>query len=193
MPFKLILGSKSPRRSELLKKADLQFEQRTADLEEIYPKSLALREIPVYLSELKAKHLMSGLADDELLLTADTIVLQDGKVFEKPADAADAVKMISTLSGQMHEVVTGFTLSYKGEMKSYSNTTKVWFRELNQTQINYYVDKYRPFDKAGSYAIQEWIGVVGVKRIEGDIYSVIGLPIGEVVEAINAFNEKGRL
>jgi septum formation protein len=193
MDIKLILGSKSPRRVELLQMADLEFEQRTADVEEIYPEDINLRDIPVYLSELKAKHLKGKLANHELLLTADTIVIKDGKVYEKPSDAPDAKKMIAELSGEMHEVVTGFTITFNGEMKSWSNTTKVWFRKLSSAQIEYYVNRYKPFDKAGSYAIQEWIGVVGVEKIEGDIYSVIGLPIGQVVQAINQVKEKGRL
>lgn len=173
--------------------ADLAFEHRTADVDEVYPADIDPANIPVFLSELKARHLKETLADDELLLTADTIVLQDGKVYEKPLDAADAETMIGSLSGKMHEVITGFTLTYNDQMRSCSNTTKVWFRDLSKEQIHYYVKNYQPFDKAGSYAIQEWIGVVGVKRIEGDIYSVIGLPIGDVVEALNRFKEKGRL
>lgn len=190
MDFKLVLGSKSPRRSELLKMADLEFEVRTADVEEVYPQDLDLRAIPEYLADLKSIALLPALSDDEMLITSDTIVLLDGEIFEKPADEEGAVEMIGRLSGKMHEVITGVKLSCGQQAYSFSVTTKVWFRNLSEDQIRYYVNQYKPMDKAGAYAIQEWIGVVAVEKIEGDIYSVIGLPIGGVVEALNHFRDK---
>lgn len=191
MEFNLVLGSKSPRRLELLKMADLDFEIRTADVEEVYPKDLDQVRIPEYLAALKAEALKPVLSKDDMLLTADTIVLLDGEIFEKPANEEKAVAMIGRLTGNMHQVITGVQLMIGEKKFSFSITTKVWFRELTEEQIRYYVSHYKPLDKAGAYAIQEWIGVVAVEKIEGDIYSVIGLPIGSVVRALDTFRRTG--
>ncbi len=165
--------------------ADLEFEIRTKNVEEIYPKDLDPRSVPEFLAELKAEALKADLSKDEVLLTADTIVLKDGEIFEKPEDETHAIQMIGEMVNSWHDVITGVCILYGDTKVTFSDTTEVKFRDLSKEQIEYYVKKYKPFDKAGSYAIQEWIGVVAVKKIKGDIYNVIGLPVGRVVATLS--------
>ncbi len=185
--MKIILASKSPRRQQMLADLGLDCEIRTKEVEEVYPSHLQLEEIPVYLAELKAKAFQEDLQDDELVITADTIVCVDNQVLGKPKDRADAVKMLQLLSGRSHQVISGVCLMSNHKQKSFATTTKVYFKNLTSDEIDYYIDNYKPFDKAGAYGIQEWIGYIGIERIEGSYYNVVGLPIQRLYEEIKNF------
>lgn len=174
----IILGSQSPRRQELLRGLDLDFEVRTLEgNDEHYPDTLQGADIPLYLAKQKAAALLPTLTADDLLITADTIVWLDGAVYGKPTDAVDAKCMLQALSGRTHDVITGVCVTTTARQESFATTTKVTFATLDSAEIDYYIDKYRPFDKAGSYGVQEWIGYIGVERLEGSYYNVMGLPI----------------
>lgn len=178
--FKLVLGSKSPRRQALIQELGFPVEIRTKEVEEIYPEDLPSEEVPEYLAKLKASPLKDSLSDNEILVTSDTIVLLDGNVIGKPTDADAAKKMLAKLSGNTHSVITGVCLTSKGEEHTFSSRTKVFFNELSTEEINHYVDNFQPLDKAGSYGIQEWIGYIGVSKIEGCYYNVMGLPLHDL-------------
>ncbi len=173
----ILLGSQSPRRKELLEGLDLDFRIVRIECEEHYPDNLRGADIPLYLAKLKADAYSSLLQDDDILVTADTIVWCDGCMLGKPADEAEARRMLRFLSGKEHEVITGVCLTTCGRQKTFSVTSKVRFAQLTDSQIDYYVGKYLPFDKAGAYGIQEWIGYVGVESISGSYYNVMGLPV----------------
>ena len=176
--YNIILASNSPRRKELLGGLDLEFQVKVIPgLEESYPESLPARQIPAYLAEQKASAYLDSLDDNDLLITADTIVWNNNQVIGKPADRDEAIAMIRSLSGHEHQVITGVCLTTKSFKKTFSVTSSVRFAELTDEEIIYYVDKYRPFDKAGAYGIQEWIGYVAVENIEGSFYNVMGLPV----------------
>lgn len=183
----IILASKSPRRSELMKMAGFTFEVRSKDVPEIHPANTPPEEVPAYLAKLKASALLSELADDEVLVGADTIVILDGKVYEKPVDREDAIRMISELCGHTHKVVTGVYIADKTKEVVFSETTYVTFNALSPDEIAYYVDHYKPYDKAGAYACQEWIGAVAIKKFEGDYFNVVGLPVNRVYEELKGF------
>ena len=186
--YRIILGSKSPSRRELLGGLDLPFEVRDiAAVEEDYPAELPGTMVPLFLSCKKAAAFRPNLAADELLITADTIVWIDGHVLGKPAGAEEAVAMLRQLSGRTHEVITGVCLATDSKQRAFSTTTRVRFAELTDDEINYYVAKYRPFDKAGSYGIQEWIGYVGVEAIDGSFYNVMGLPVQRLFQELKLF------
>jgi septum formation protein len=187
MNKKIILASKSPRRTELMRMAGFEFEVRSKDVPEIHPENTRPEDIPVYLARKKASALMSGMADNELVIGADTIVILDGKIYEKPIDREDAIQMISELCGHTHTVVTGVFISDKTKEVAFSETTKVTFNNLTQEEIAYYVDNYKPYDKAGAYACQEWIGAVAIRRFDGDYFNVVGLPINRVYEELKKF------
>jgi septum formation protein len=184
---KIILGSKSPRRQELVKHLGYPVEIRVQDVDEIYPEDLELTEIPVYLAKLKAEPLRRDLQAGEVLLTSDTIVLLNNEVLGKPRDEDDAVQMLLKLSGQTHEVISGVALTAREKQLAFSHTTLVTFRTLTETEIRNYVRECRPLDKAGAYGIQEWIGYVGVTRISGSYLNVVGLPLADVVDALANF------
>lgn len=176
--MKIILGSQSPRRQELLCGLDIDFEVHTIDgLEEHYPETLQGAEIPLFLARQKADAFLPTLTADDLLITADTIVWLDGRVYGKPTDADDARRMLRTLAGRTHEVITGVCLTSTQRQEAFSATTQVTFANFSDAEIDYYVAKYRPFDKAGSYGVQEWIGYIGVESIAGSFYNVMGLPV----------------
>lgn len=186
--MKIILASNSPRRKELLAGLELAFEVRTmSGIDESYPDTCMGEQIPIYISRTKAKAYLPTLADDELLITADTIVLLDGHVLGKPADRNEAIHMLRQLSGRTHDVITGVTLTTKSRSHSFASTTHVEFAQLADADIVHYVDYYRPFDKAGAYGIQEWIGYIGVKSIEGSYFNVMGLPVQRLSEALKLF------
>ncbi len=186
--MRIILGSQSPRRQELLRGLDVDFEVRTiAGLEEHYPDTLQGTEIPLFLAKQKADAFLPSLTDDDLLITADTIVWLDGRVYGKPTDAADARAMLRTLSGRTHEVITGVCLTTTRRQESFSATTQVTFANFNDQEIEYYVEHYRPFDKAGSYGVQEWIGYIGVESINGSFYNVMGLPVQRLYQKLKEF------
>ncbi len=177
---KIILASQSPRRKQLLQQAEVEFEVLVADVDETNPPGMPGTEVPVYLAKMKADA-VQHLAEDAIVIAADTVVLLDDKILGKPRDAEDARDMLRQLSGRMHTVVTGVCIQSNNKQISFSTETKVYFRSLTREQIAYYVESYKPFDKAGAYAIQEWIGMIGIEKINGDYYNVMGLPIGEVV------------
>jgi len=186
--MKIILGSQSPRRQELLRGLDIDFEVRTIDgLEEHYPETLQGAEIPLFLARQKADAFLPTLTADDLLITADTIVWLDGRVYGKPTDADDARRMLRTLAGRTHEVITGVCLTSKERQEAFSATTQVSFANLSDAEIDYYVAKYRPFDKAGSYGVQEWIGYIGVESIAGSFYNVMGLPVQRLYQKLKEF------
>jgi septum formation protein len=176
--YKIVLGSQSPRRRELLSGLDIDFEVRLIpDIEEVYPDSLQKEEIPVYIAQLKAEAYKEGMDDDTFLITADTIVWLDGKVYGKPRDEADAKAMLRTLSGKTHEVITGVCLTTLEKQKIFHAVSSVKFADLKETEIEYYIQKYKPYDKAGAYGVQEWIGYIGVESLSGSFYNVMGLPV----------------
>ena len=176
--YKVILASNSPRRKELLGGLGIPFEVRTlSGIDESYPGTLKGEEIPMYISGKKAEAYQRTMADDEMIITADTIVYDNGQVLGKPKDREEAIQMLRQLSGHAHEVITGVSIVTKQKTSQFASTSKVYFAELTNEEITYYVDNYRPFDKAGAYGIQEWIGFVAVTRIEGSYFNVMGLPI----------------
>ena len=176
--YKVILASNSPRRKELLGGLGIPYEVKTMpDIDESYPEGLGSEEIPVYIARTKPTAYRSVMQEDELIITADTIVWLEGEVMGKPSDAEDARRMLHTLSGQTHQVITGVCLTSVGMQKSFATVTDVTFCRLSDEEIDYYVEHYRPMDKAGSYGIQEWIGFVGVESISGSYFNVMGLPI----------------
>ena len=187
-PYRLILASQSPRRRQLLADAGLEFVLAPRfECEESFPNTMPAAEVAEYLSSLKSEAYPEPLGANDILLTADTVVIACNRILGKPADRAEAIEMISMLSGHDHEVVTGVTLRLAECVKSFSVVSKVRFRALLQEEIEYYVDTYRPFDKAGSYGIQEWIGYVGIEGIEGSFYNVMGLPVQRLYSELNDF------
>lgn len=185
--FNIILGSQSPRRKELLSGLDLEFITKIIPgLEESYPNTLKGEEIPIYLAEQKAN--AYELKDNDLLITADTIVWLNDKVYGKPMNEEDAKNMLRALSGQTHDVITGVCVRTNKTNISFASTTKVTFATLTEEEINHYINKYHPMDKAGSYGVQEWIGYIGVEHIEGSYYNVMGLPIQRLYQTLKGLN-----
>lgn len=186
--YKIILGSNSPRRKELLSGLDIEFNVKVIPgLEENYPETLDPQEIPVFLSKQKAEAYLSSLDDTMLLITADTIVWNGNAVIGKPKNRAEAIQMLRSLSGHEHHVVTGVCLTTTKKQLTFSVISSVRFASLNDEEIIYYVDKYKPFDKAGAYGIQEWIGYVGVESISGSFYNVMGLPVQRLYQELKTF------
>lgn len=186
--FNIILASSSPRRQKLLKDLGLEFEVQTREVEEVYPHHLKGKDIVIYLAELKSK----AFSDDEipkntLLITADTIVCLDDQVMGKPGNEEDAFKIIKGLSGRTHEVISGVCLRSKEKLRCFSSTTEVHFKTLSDDEIQHYIQHYKPFDKAGAYAIQEWIGFIGIEHINGSFYNVMGLPVQKLYEELLRF------
>lgn len=187
---RIILASKSPRRRQLLEWAEVPFDVIVKDTDEMYPSSLPIEQVPVYIARNKALAVKAELSHNRLILAADTIVVLKNKVIGKPADREDAVNTLKELSGQTHLVITGVVLMKDDEEIAFADITEVEFHLLTDAQIDYYVDHYHPFDKAGAYAIQEWVGVVGIKRVQGDFYNVMGLPVSRVVKALTQFENE---
>ena len=186
--WKIILASNSPRRKELLAGLDLQFEVRVLqDIDESYPADLPTQEIAEFISKKKADAYIETMADDELVITADTVVILGNEVMGKPHDEADAKRMLGELSGRTHQVATGVTLSTRQRQVSFSVVTNVTFKQLSSDEIDYYVRTYHPMDKAGAYGIQEWIGYIGVTALEGSYFNVMGLPVQRIYEALKCF------
>ena len=185
---RLILSSNSPRRKELLARLDLDFtiDARTSFIED-FPPELPHDEIPLAMARGKSLGFHRPLDDDEILITADTMVLCGGEILGKPKDRDDAVRMLRLLSGREHKVTTGVVLRSVAECDEFSQTSFVWFKDLSDEEIYYYVDKYKPFDKAGAYGIQEWIGYAGITRIEGSYFNIVGLPVQRVYTHLLAF------
>ena len=186
--YKVILGSKSPRRNELLSGLNINFTVKIIDVKEEYPASLIREEIPMYLSKLKADNY--NLQKGELLITADTIVCIGNTIFGKPKTKNEAIEMLQKLSGNTHEVITGVTITTQTRQETFSSITKVTFDELSKEEIDYYIDKYKPYDKTGSYGIQEWIGYIGITCIEGSYFNVMGLPVQKLYQKLKSFNNE---
>ena len=185
--YELILASKSPRRQQLLHDLGLNFSVQSMDIPEVFPESLGMTEVPVYLAELKAEAFRPQLKVNQLVITADTIVWLDGHVLNKPADYDEGFRMLSNLSGKKHQVITGVCLLSANKKVSFYALTDVWFKSLTDEEIHYYLVHYKPYDKAGAYGIQEWIGYVGINHIEGSFFNVMGLPIQSVYEHLKTF------
>lgn len=185
-----ILASQSPRRKTLLEWAEIPFEIIVSDIDESYPTSLAIEEVPVYIAKNKAEAVHEKIKlgypqhINKHIVAADTIVVLEGSVLGKPANKAEAIASLTALSGKTHRVITGVVLIYHGKEYTFSETTLVTFNLLTLDQIEYYVENYKPYDKAGGYAIQEWIGVVGIQSIQGDFYNVMGLPVSKLLQKI---------
>jgi septum formation protein len=180
---KIILASQSPRRKQLMELAELQFDIIIADVDETNPPGMQGDLVPEYLAKKKAAAIEERV-HDAIIIAADTVVLLDHEILGKPKDEADAINILAKLSGRKHEVVTGVCMQQGQKQISFSTVTEVYFRPLTQEQIKHYVNNYKPYDKAGAYAIQEWIGMIGIEKINGDYYNVMGLPIGEVVKVL---------
>lgn len=176
--YQIILASNSPRRKELLSGLGINYEVRTlSGIEETYPETLKAEEIPLYIAREKAEAYRETMRPDELIITADTIVWLDGVVMGKPCDEEEARQMLRNLSGKTHQVITGVCLTAVGFQRSFSAVTEVTFAELSDEEIDYYIRTYQPMDKAGSYGVQEWIGFIGVQKISGSYFNVMGLPV----------------
>ena len=186
----IILASKSPRRSQLLQWAEIEFDIIVAETDESYPEDLSAGEVAIHIATNKATNVKNSLqpgdtnGKDYTILSADTIVVLDNKIIGKPSGREDAINTLSMLSGRMHKVITGVCILTKEKKIVFAEQTEVEFCELLQSQVEYYIDNYKPYDKAGAYAIQEWIGVMGVKSINGDFYNVMGLPVSRVVKEL---------
>ncbi len=186
--YKLILASGSPRRQQFFKDLDLDFEIRLKDIEEIYPVNLQGVEITNYLAQLKANAFDGEIAANEILVTSDTIVWLDNKALGKPKDYDDAFAILKSLSNQTHEVITSVCFKTIKKTETIFDVTKVTFNQLSDEAIRYYLDSYKPFDKAGAYGIQEWIGLVGITRIDGSYTNVVGLPTEKVYEYLSNYD-----
>jgi septum formation protein len=186
---RIILASKSPRRKQLLEWAEVPFDVLVKDTDEMYPASLPIDEVPVYIARNKALAVKQELSHDRLIVAADTIVVLNGRVIGKPANREDALNTLQSLSGQTHMVITGVVMMKDDSEIAFADVTEVEFHHLTNEQLEYYVDHYQPYDKAGAYAIQEWIGVIGIKHVKGDFYNVMGLPVSRVVKAIKQFHQ----
>lgn len=188
--LKIILASKSPRRQELLRNLGVDFEIRTKDTEEGFPEDMLPEEIPVFLSKKKAAAMIETLQPNEILITADTIVCIENEILNKPQNRNEAIVMIEKLNGRSHFVYTGVCIASANGEVAFSDKSKVVFSKLNREEIEYYVDAYKPFDKAGAYGIQEWIGYAGIEKIEGSFYTVMGLPTQKLYVELKKFIEQ---
>jgi len=182
----LILASESPRRKALLEQANLSFTVQKADVAEDYPPSSEISDVPVYLAEKKARYFQDDL-DGKIILAADTVVALNDQLLGKPANAGKAASYLMQLSGRSHEVITGFCIITEQAVETGFDRTRVYFRSLTEAEVKHYVAHYEPYDKAGGYAIQEWIGLIGVKKIEGSYANVMGLPVHKVYKRMRAF------
>lgn len=185
--FNIILASKSPRRQQLLHSLGIEFIVQTKEVEEVYPESLSNENVPVFLAELKAKAFADELNNNDLLITADTVVCLNQQILGKPKDYNEAFEMLSKLSGKEHQVITGVCLTAKHKSYSFFSNTNVQFKTLTNAEIEYYISEFKPYDKAGAYGIQEWIGAIGITHIEGSFYNVMGLPIQKLYAEIQKF------
>jgi septum formation protein len=185
--YRIILASRSPRRQQLLRQLGIKFDVVIRDYIETYPPDLSGEEIAVFLAREKASSFRNKLSDNEIVITADTIVWCNKRVLNKPANANEARLMISDLSGNTHEVITGVSLLSSVKEKTFSVSTKVTFARLSDEEINYYIEKFRPYDKAGAYGIQEWIGIAACSRIEGSYFNVVGLPVQRLLTELKSF------
>jgi septum formation protein len=182
-PFQIVLGSQSPRRKELLSLMNIDFRVEVQEVEESYPENLTPFEIAIHIASKKAKA-FKGLSANELLITADTIVAQHQHILGKPKDAAHAKEMIQQLAGNTHEVITAVAFQYQSQLITFHDCTKVYMNPLSEAEINHYIENYKPYDKAGAYGIQEWIGLVAIQKIEGSYTNVMGLPTEKLYQEL---------
>ena len=188
MMQKIILASQSPRRKQLLEWAEVPFDILIKETDESYPEGLSVSEVAIHIAKNKALAILQSNNINIPVLAADTIVVLQNEIIGKPKDRADAIHILSKLSGQKHAVITGVVIMQGQKEIAFADITEVEFYSLTPEQISFYVDKYKPYDKAGAYAIQEWIGVIGIKSINGDFYNVMGLPVSKVVQALNSLH-----
>lgn len=185
---RVILASASPRRKQLLSGLDISFEVVTKSIDEDYPQDMSIEQIPVFLARKKAEALSEELQDKDIVLAADTVVCIENKILNKPTCFQEAEAMLTVLSGKTHKVITGVCLLSLKKVELFSDTTVVYFRNLTPKEIRYYVEQYRPYDKAGSYGAQEWLGMVAIERVEGSYFNVMGLPVHLVYEKLWNFD-----
>ena len=186
--YNIVLASKSPRRQELLKGIGLDFSILTKEVDENYPSRLPLIDVAPFLSLKKAKAFDDAeLPDNYMIITADTVVIVDNEILGKPKNSDDAVRMLQLISGKVHKVVTGVTVHTKKKTKTFSVTSKVAFEKLDNQEIKYYIDNFKPYDKAGAYGVQDWIGYIGVSNVEGSYYNVMGLPTQRLYKVLKEF------
>ena len=190
LAYPLILGSKSPRRKEILSKAGFNFTAISLDTAENYSPQLDKRTVAAYLAELKAIAFKDKVEyEDKIVITADTTVLLEDQLLEKPADSQDAERMLGLLSGKQHEVISAFSILWKGNIQTFTDRTKVYFSEISAKDIKHYVEVHKPFDKAGAYGIQEGIGLTHIYKLEGSYFTVMGLPIHKVYTALKQYEK----
>ena len=180
----IILASNSPRRKDLLSMAGIQFSVQSKNVDENHPDNASLQEIPLLLAQKKAYAFSAEITNEDIVIGADTVVILNNKIYEKPTDRNDAISMLQELCGNTHTVVTGVCIFSKQKEVSFSKSTQVTFNQLTTEEITYYVDNFKPYDKAGSYACQEWIGAVAISKFDGDYFNVVGLPINEVYKVL---------
>ncbi len=183
----IILASQSPRRKEILSLLNLEFTVEVKSIDEIFPKDLKTSKVAEYLAKLKAS-VFTNIKDEQVIITADTVVILNDTILGKPKDKAEATEMLHRLSNRGHEVITGVCLKSAQKSIAFSSSTKVYFKDLTDAEIDYYIENYKPYDKAGSYGIQEWIGAIGITKIEGSYFNVVGLPIQELNEQLKKFS-----
>lgn len=181
---RIVLASQSPRRKQLLEWAEVPFDVVIKETDELYPSDLPAADVPVYIARNKALAVKDELSHDRIILAADTVVVLNDRIIGKPKNRDNAIDILWSLSGQKHLVITGVVILSGDKEIAFADITEVWFHELTMDQVVFYIDKYKPFDKAGAYAIQEWIGVIGIKAVMGDFYNVMGLPVSRVVRAL---------
>lgn len=181
---KIILASQSPRRKQLLEWAEIKFDIIVSETDETFPPDLSFEEAVIHIARNKALAVETRNPEGLPILAADTIVVCEGEILGKPVNREEAITMLQKLSGRMHKVITGVTILFDNREISFADTTSVHFHAITEEQVSYYVDHYQPYDKAGAYAIQEWIGVTGIKSINGDFYNVMGLPVSRVIQEL---------
>ena len=185
--YTIVLASKSPRRKQLLQEIGIPFSVETIEVDEVYPENLPVEEVAAYLAKLKATPFINNIDDYKLIITSDTIVCVDNQILGKPAGYEEAFEMLRLLSGRSHQVMTGVNLFSQSKSISFTTTTTVHFKVLSKEEIGYYLDNFKPYDKAGAYGIQEWIGHIAVERIDGSYFNVMGLPIQRLYEELRKF------
>ena len=188
--YQIVLGSQSPRRKELLQMLGITFTTIQREIPENYPQGMPAKEVAQYLSRIKAEAFDELANEKTIIITADTIVSIDTHILGKPSDATEAKKMLQMLSGRKHEVISGVTLRKGTHFQSWTVSTEVYFKMLDEAEIDYYICNYKPFDKAGSYGIQEWIGLIGIEKINGSYFNVVGLPVKEIYKALREMSEE---
>ena len=185
--YNFILGSNSPRRSQILKEMGLDFKIIASNIDETIPKGIKNKNVPIYLAKEKANFLFKELNENEILITADTIVLMNDEIITKPSNKKDAKDILQKISNNKHEVITGICITSDSNQHSFSSKTEVFFNKISDSEIEYYLEKFKPYDKAGSYGIQEWLGLISVRKIIGSYTNVVGLPSSELYQELNKF------